>query len=75
MPTPTIKVDAISKSFGAFKVLDGLSMQRRRRQTDLLRERQLGDAPVALDGVENPEVDRVKFRYRHAGFRLSFAPP
>ncbi|RUW94977.1 ATP-binding cassette domain-containing protein, partial [Mesorhizobium sp. M8A.F.Ca.ET.023.01.1.1] len=24
---PIIKVDAISKSFGAFKVLDGLSMQ------------------------------------------------
>ncbi|TIS80828.1 MAG: ATP-binding cassette domain-containing protein, partial [Mesorhizobium sp.] len=27
MPAPIIKVDAISKSFGAFKVLDGLSMQ------------------------------------------------
>ena len=27
MPAPIIKVDAISKSFGTFKVLDGLSMQ------------------------------------------------
>ena len=27
MSTPIIKVDAISKSFGSFKVLDGLSMQ------------------------------------------------
>jgi len=27
LPAPIIKVDAISKSFGSFKVLDGLSMQ------------------------------------------------
>ncbi|TIR27643.1 MAG: ectoine/hydroxyectoine ABC transporter ATP-binding protein EhuA [Mesorhizobium sp.] len=27
MPAPIIKIDAISKSFGTFKVLDGLSMQ------------------------------------------------
>ena len=27
MSAPIIKIDAISKSFGTFKVLDGLSMQ------------------------------------------------
>ena len=27
MPAPIIRIDTISKSFGAFKVLDGLSMQ------------------------------------------------
>jgi polar amino acid transport system ATP-binding protein len=27
MPAPIIKIDNISKSFGSFKVLDGLSME------------------------------------------------
>lgn len=33
---------------------------RRRRQADLVGQRQLGDAPVALDGVKDFEIDRIE---------------
>ncbi|OBQ84880.1 hypothetical protein A9K71_21220 [Mesorhizobium sp. WSM3873] len=47
---------------------------RRRRQADLVGERQLGDAPVALDHVEDFEVDLIEFRCGHERPLSSMTP-